>query len=381
MAFDHRKLLPIPGNPKCDLGRFCNKFKNPLGFCEKPCFQIHACPEICKFVIDSVEFVHPPPPPPYPHPDPQNHLLRTSMYLMICLISSALFCAIICTIIRIYFFKRNNRRREEAMVLSTQEDFVDENRGPQVDYPFWHIQFVGLPESVIESISMFKYKKHEGLFDGTDCSICLSEFEEDESLRLLPKCSHAFHVPCIDAWLRSHKTCPVCRAPIVKHVARVGISFPDVDDSGSMEGNLENHDHGDGNVSENGNRSDDLGAEETLTGSSSGSRVCGSGFRVLSDLVGNREVVEDLQRIRRSVSLNSPIRQGGYIENAEINLVKAKVVLKQESEGSSKSNMKKSCSVGSSLSKGNAAVKRSFSSGGKFLLFKDSRSQDVVLPL
>ncbi|CAL1395531.1 unnamed protein product [Linum trigynum] len=48
-----------------------------------------------------------------------------------------------------------------------------------------------------------------------NCSVCLSEFEEGESLRLLPKCSHAFHIPCIDTWLRSHKNCPLCRAPIV----------------------------------------------------------------------------------------------------------------------------------------------------------------------
>ncbi|KAI4371875.1 hypothetical protein MLD38_010173 [Melastoma candidum] len=71
---------------------------------------------------------------------------------------------------------------------------------------------VGLDESAIKSIAVYKYKKGEGLVDGTDCSVCLSEFQDDESLRLLPKCNHAFHLPCIDAWLKSHSNCPLCRA-------------------------------------------------------------------------------------------------------------------------------------------------------------------------
>uniref|UniRef100_A0A9I9CZS5 RING-type E3 ubiquitin transferase n=1 Tax=Cucumis melo TaxID=3656 RepID=A0A9I9CZS5_CUCME len=38
---------------------------------------------------------------------------------------------------------------------------------------------------------------------------------EDEMLRLLPKCSHAFHIGCVDTWLRTHTTCPLCRAHIL----------------------------------------------------------------------------------------------------------------------------------------------------------------------
>lgn len=48
--------------------------------------------------------------------------------------------------------------------------------------------------------------------ESSDCSVCLSEFQENERLRLLPECSHAFHVPCIDTWLKSHSNCPLCRA-------------------------------------------------------------------------------------------------------------------------------------------------------------------------
>ncbi|XP_021742843.1 E3 ubiquitin-protein ligase ATL6-like [Chenopodium quinoa] len=48
-----------------------------------------------------------------------------------------------------------------------------------------------------------------------ECVVCLGVFEENEMLRLLPKCGHVFHVDCIDTWLRSHATCPFCRANLV----------------------------------------------------------------------------------------------------------------------------------------------------------------------
>ncbi|RDX77618.1 RING-H2 finger protein ATL51, partial [Mucuna pruriens] len=71
----------------------------------------------------------------------------------------------------------------------------------------------GLDEALIKSIAVCKYSKG-GVVESRDCSVCLSEFEENESLRLLPKCNHAFHLPCIDAWLKSHATCPLCRSTI-----------------------------------------------------------------------------------------------------------------------------------------------------------------------
>ncbi|KAM0840385.1 hypothetical protein ACQ4PT_059704 [Festuca glaucescens] len=45
-----------------------------------------------------------------------------------------------------------------------------------------------------------------------ECVVCLQELEDGDVVRVLPACRHFFHVSCIDAWLRAHSSCPVCRA-------------------------------------------------------------------------------------------------------------------------------------------------------------------------
>ena len=41
------------------------------------------------------------------------------------------------------------------------------------------------------------------------CSICLSEYEESDSLIQLP-CGHVYHEECIQAWTQNHVKCPLC---------------------------------------------------------------------------------------------------------------------------------------------------------------------------
>ncbi|KAK8712557.1 hypothetical protein V6N13_147794 [Hibiscus sabdariffa] len=76
----------------------------------------------------------------------------------------------------------------------------------------------GLEAAVIETFPIMVYsevKDHKIGKGALECAVCLNEFEDDETLRLIPKCDHVFHPECIDAWLSSHTTCPVCRADLV----------------------------------------------------------------------------------------------------------------------------------------------------------------------
>ncbi|XP_009631170.1 E3 ubiquitin-protein ligase ATL31-like isoform X1 [Nicotiana tomentosiformis] len=76
---------------------------------------------------------------------------------------------------------------------------------------------LGLDNLVIETFPTFTYaevKDHHIGKGALECAVCLNEFEDNETLRLIPKCDHVFHPECIDAWLKSHVTCPVCRADL-----------------------------------------------------------------------------------------------------------------------------------------------------------------------
>ncbi|GKU88545.1 hypothetical protein SLEP1_g2797 [Rubroshorea leprosula] len=80
--------------------------------------------------------------------------------------------------------------------------------------------------SVADSLPMFTFSSitrrtaTASVISG-DCAICLSKFEAQDQLRLLPLCCHAFHTECIDTWLNSNQSCPLCRFPIYASEAEV----------------------------------------------------------------------------------------------------------------------------------------------------------------
>ena len=74
-------------------------------------------------------------------------------------------------------------------------------------------QSVGLEPAIVEALPSFEYSAEE-MKQGLECVVCLEEFEEGEKGRTLPKCGHNFHLDCIDMWLHSHSTCPLCRTSV-----------------------------------------------------------------------------------------------------------------------------------------------------------------------
>ncbi|XP_021282593.1 RING-H2 finger protein ATL52-like [Herrania umbratica] len=157
------------------------------------------CPQWCYLIF--------PPPPPFSINDDDDDSGTDFSPLIIAVIgilASVFILVSYYTIISKYC----RRRRQDHTRLQ-----LNESRD-ELNHDGWQAGSEGLDEGLIKSITVCKYKKGDGLIEGTDCSVCLSEFQEDENLRLLPKCNHAFHVPCIDAWLKSHSSCPLCRANI-----------------------------------------------------------------------------------------------------------------------------------------------------------------------
>ncbi|KAB8115840.1 hypothetical protein EE612_056601, partial [Oryza sativa] len=112
-----------------------------------------------------------------------------------------------------------------AMAAEEVEGDDDDDDGGGGVHHVWYIRTVGLDERAIAAITALVYdaKKTGGGIGlagggggggGGSCAVCLTEFRDGETLRLLPRCRHAFHRGCIDTWLRAHVNCPLCRAPV-----------------------------------------------------------------------------------------------------------------------------------------------------------------------
>ncbi|XP_075747836.1 uncharacterized protein LOC119172939 isoform X15 [Rhipicephalus microplus] len=87
----------------------------------------------------------------------------------------------------------------------------------------------GASQNTIER-NTFPHKYEKILRSGGDsedniekCTICLSEFEDNEEVRRLP-CMHLFHIVCVDQWLTTNKRCPICRVDIEEHLKDFGTS-------------------------------------------------------------------------------------------------------------------------------------------------------------
>jgi len=75
----------------------------------------------------------------------------------------------------------------------------------------------GLEQLVIDSIPVIHYKSEKDYGElgiSSECAFCLSEFQEDEKLRVIPNCNHLFHIDCVDVWLQNNANCPLCRRKV-----------------------------------------------------------------------------------------------------------------------------------------------------------------------
>ncbi|XP_047053515.1 RING-H2 finger protein ATL39-like [Lolium rigidum] len=108
------------------------------------------------------------------------------------------------------------RRRSQRLSAAGLED---QEAGAASPGPERH----GMSDAAIAALPTFTYELPAVVVPGAvddaneaaaDCAVCLGQVEAGETVRRLPKCAHLFHAECVDAWLRAHCTCPMCRAPV-----------------------------------------------------------------------------------------------------------------------------------------------------------------------
>lgn len=73
----------------------------------------------------------------------------------------------------------------------------------------------------IAALPTRKLKDTLGLGEQSKCTICLDEFGDGDDVKTLP-CLHIYHQRCIEQWLRTDNSCPVCKTPIGMASQRLG---------------------------------------------------------------------------------------------------------------------------------------------------------------
>ncbi|XP_037417611.1 E3 ubiquitin-protein ligase ATL41-like [Triticum dicoccoides] len=143
--------------------------------------------------------------PPAPYPRQQNYSFNGRVLLMAAflLFGLTVFFTLIRFLLYVLVARSGGRRRRgsfTAGILRSINSFGGTS-GRR-----------GLDASALSALPVTTYRKEGAATAGADCAVCLSELADGEKVRELPNCGHSFHVECVDAWLRSRTTCPLCRA-------------------------------------------------------------------------------------------------------------------------------------------------------------------------
>ncbi|CAH9122485.1 unnamed protein product [Cuscuta epithymum] len=123
-----------------------------------------------------------------------------------CIFSVPIFFAFILLFLFYFFYLRRESAdwsslRTRASSLQTAADEISRCE-------------LGLKKELREMLPVIVFKESFSVKD-SQCSVCLGEYEADERLQQMPKCGHTFHMDCIDHWLSTRTTCPLCRRSLL----------------------------------------------------------------------------------------------------------------------------------------------------------------------
>ncbi|CAG7887836.1 hypothetical protein IGI04_001712 [Brassica rapa subsp. trilocularis] len=96
-----------------------------------------------------------------------------------------------------------------------ENDHQDHGIGTSDDHVIINIkELAGVnPSVLLRSIPVVDFNSRNAR-DGVKCVVCLFELADGDKAKFLPSCKHWFHARCIDPWLESHATCPICRTRV-----------------------------------------------------------------------------------------------------------------------------------------------------------------------
>ncbi|KAM0951156.1 putative transcription factor C2H2 family [Dioscorea sansibarensis] len=132
-------------------------------------------------------------------PDRDSLTGKIMLSIIAALFTATLILLFLHLYIRMHLLRRARRRRT-ALLLASADPFHPPHFVPH-----------GLDPDLLRSLPISFRSSSDDLIE---CTVCLTEIEEGEKLRILPKCRHGFHVDCIDMWFFNHATCPLCRAVV-----------------------------------------------------------------------------------------------------------------------------------------------------------------------
>lgn len=155
---------------------------------------------------------NPPPfvlPPPSSYADKSGTRISPAVLFIIVILAVLFFISGLLHLLVRFLTKNPSSSQSNRNVESSTSDALQR----QLQQLF-HLHDSGLDQAFIDALPVFSYKEVVGPKEPFDCAVCLSEFTESDQLRLLPMCSHAFHLSCIDTWLLSNSSCPLCRGTL-----------------------------------------------------------------------------------------------------------------------------------------------------------------------